>query len=64
MPLPYFFDANISSKASTYILDELASKHCIQVLRMQVSDTLMITNGQGYSFKAVITCLLYTSRCV
>ncbi len=55
MPLPYFFDANISSKASTYTLDELASKHCIQVLRMQVNDTLMITNGQGYSFKAVIT---------
>ncbi len=55
MPLPYFFDANISSKVSTYILDELASKHCTQVLRMQVRDTLMITNGQGYSFKAVIT---------
>lgn len=55
MPLPYFFDVNMPPKASAYTLDEFTSKHCVQVLRMQASDILMITNGQGYAFEAIIT---------
>lgn len=50
----YFFDPTILPKTVTYILDESTSRHCIQVLRMQVNDRLMITNGQGSAFEAII----------
>lgn len=51
---PYFFAFNIEPKTNSYILDEVASKHCVQVLRMQENDHLIITNGKGYSFEAKI----------
>lgn len=54
MSLPYFFDSNIQPGQKKYTLDEPTSKHCIQVLRMQTNDHLIITNGKGYSFEAII----------
>ncbi len=54
MSLAYFFSSNIQPTTRTHTLDEPTSKHCIQVLRMQAKDHLIITNGKGYVFEATI----------
>lgn len=50
--LPYFFHNALNTQQSTFVLDEPTSKHCIQVLRMQQGEQLLLTNGKG--LKAVV----------
>jgi 16S rRNA (uracil1498-N3)-methyltransferase len=54
MSLPYFFIENIvDTKQIT--LSEETSRHCIQVLRMQQGEALMLTDGKGSLLQATIT---------
>jgi len=55
MTLPYFYEPSISIPVSPrLILSEETSKHCIQVLRMNVGDLLHLTDGKGHLFTASI----------
>ncbi len=54
MALPFFYEENISTKNTSFILSEETSKHCIQVLRMKQGEQLQITNGKGNAFIASI----------
>jgi 16S rRNA (uracil1498-N3)-methyltransferase len=47
MSLPFFYEENISTNSSSIILSEETSRHCVQVLRMQVGVQLQLTNGRG-----------------
>ncbi len=40
---------------NNFVLDEIESRHCVQVLRRKVGDTLQIVDGEGGMYKAVIT---------
>ncbi|MEP6845941.1 MAG: RsmE family RNA methyltransferase [Panacibacter sp.] len=53
MSLPYFF-ANTLSAEDQIILPEETSKHCIQVLRMQEAEQMIITDGKGKLLTATI----------
>jgi 16S rRNA (uracil1498-N3)-methyltransferase len=53
MALPYFFVADLQD--TTLVLEEATSKHVIQVLRMQQSEELLLTDGKGKKAIAVIT---------
>lgn len=55
MALPYFYQQNISTLNSSFILSEQTSKHCIQVLRMKIGEPLKLTDGKGNLFTASIT---------
>jgi 16S rRNA (uracil1498-N3)-methyltransferase len=55
MNVPYFYEPNIIAQASSYLLSEETSKHCIQVLRMKEGDRIDLTNGIGHLFEAIIT---------
>ncbi|CAN5679578.1 16S rRNA (uracil(1498)-N(3))-methyltransferase [soil metagenome] len=46
MSLPYFFTENLSAE-DQLILPEETSKHCIQVLRMQEGEQMILTDGKG-----------------
>jgi 16S rRNA (uracil1498-N3)-methyltransferase len=54
MSIPYFYEPSIESGQTTFTLNEISSKHCVQVLRMQENQRVDITNGMGYLFEAVI----------
>jgi len=54
MPVPYFYEANLTSNPSVYTLSEETSKHCVQVLRMKAGDRMDLTNGIGQLFEATI----------
>jgi 16S rRNA (uracil1498-N3)-methyltransferase len=54
MPVPYFYEANLTSNPSVYTLSEETSKHCVQVLRMKAGDRIDLTNGIGQLFEATI----------
>ena len=45
--LPYFYESEIHRGHTGFTLSEITSKHCIQVLRMQVGDQLQLTDGKG-----------------
>lgn len=47
MALPYFYEPTVAMQSSPFELSEETSKHCIQVLRMQEGDQLLLTNGRG-----------------
>ncbi|MEO6330500.1 MAG: RsmE family RNA methyltransferase [Ginsengibacter sp.] len=51
MPVPFFFEENLTSQ-STFVLSEETSKHVIQVLRMQKGEEFRLTNGKGH----MLTC--------
>lgn len=53
MPLPYFFAEGLSA-ADQLILPEETSKHCIQVLRMQEGEQMILTDGKGKKLTATI----------
>src|SRR5450432_331258 len=53
MQLPIFFEENLPVPGE-FILSEETSKHIVQVLRMQPSDQLLITNGKGEVLTAFI----------
>lgn len=50
MPLPFFFSENISSGD----LDEEASRHIVQVLRMREGERIRLTDGKGKIAEAEI----------
>ena len=52
--LPFFYHPNIEDKQQLITLDEPTSKHCIQVLRMQEGQEMLLTDGKGKNIKAVI----------
>ena len=54
MSIPYFYEPSILVGQTSFTLNEISSKHCIQVLRMQENQRVDITNGMGYLFEAVI----------
>ncbi|MEO7312612.1 MAG: RsmE family RNA methyltransferase [Chitinophagaceae bacterium] len=55
MDLPFFFSDDLTQQSTTLFLDEAASRHAVQVLRMKESDALQIANGKGSIAKAIIT---------
>jgi len=44
----------IATGMTQFTLSEVSSKHCVQVLRMDVGEPIEITNGQGGLFHATI----------
>jgi 16S rRNA (uracil1498-N3)-methyltransferase len=54
MSLPFFYEPEIVSNSSHFILSEETSKHCIQVLRMKMGEALQLTNGKGLLCTAAI----------
>lgn len=54
MQLPFFYFANKPVEGSLY-LEEEASKHITQVLRMHTGERLRITDGKGNLYEAVIS---------
>lgn len=55
MSLPYFFHPEIPAAGGTLVLGEDSSKHIISVLRMQVGEQMLLTNGRGARAHARIT---------
>ncbi|MBG9375965.1 16S rRNA (uracil(1498)-N(3))-methyltransferase [Panacibacter sp. DH6] len=53
MPLPYFFVPHLNIEEQL-VLPEETSKHCVQVLRMQQGEQLILTDGNGHLAKATI----------
>jgi 16S rRNA (uracil1498-N3)-methyltransferase len=51
---PYFYLASLSAVAKEFSMDETASRHMVQVLRMQEGQELMLTDGRGLRAKATI----------
>ena len=54
MSVPYFYEPLIAKGMTQFTLSEASSKHCVQVLRMDVGENLDITNGAGGLFHASI----------
>jgi 16S rRNA (uracil1498-N3)-methyltransferase len=54
MSVPYFYEPLIATDMTQFTLSETSSKHCVQVLRMDVGEQIDITNGQGGLFHATI----------
>lgn len=55
MPLPFFYNEEITTGLSQLVLNEETSRHVVQVLRMQMGDQLKLTDGLGNIFTAIIT---------
>ena len=54
MSLPFFYKEDLIASSTDIVLDEATSKHIVQVLRMQNSEQLQLTNGKGNLFMAEI----------
>jgi len=54
MSVPYFYEPLIATGMTQFALSETSSKHCVQVLRMDIGEKIDITNGQGGLFHASI----------
>jgi 16S rRNA (uracil1498-N3)-methyltransferase len=54
MSVPYFYEPLIATGMTQFTLSETSSKHCVQVLRMDVGEQIDITNGLGGLFHATI----------
>jgi len=54
MSVPYFYEPLIATGMTQFTMSEVSSKHCVQVLRMDVGEPIDITNGQGGLFHATI----------
>jgi 16S rRNA (uracil1498-N3)-methyltransferase len=54
MSVPYFYEPLIATGMTQFTMSETSSKHCIQVLRMDVGEPIEITNGLGGLFHATI----------
>ncbi|RYZ18931.1 MAG: 16S rRNA (uracil(1498)-N(3))-methyltransferase [Sphingobacteriales bacterium] len=52
--LPFFYHPALDEPQKTITLDEPTSKHCIQVLRMQEGEMMMLTDGKGRKVLATI----------
>ncbi len=55
MELPVFYAKGLSPEAASYTMDEPTSKHCVQVLRRENGQQVLLANGTGHKFTAVIT---------
>ena len=54
MALPFFYTEEIKITDQEFILNEETSKHVAQVLRMQIGEQLLLTDGKGNLFTAEI----------
>ena len=54
MSVPFFYEPLIATGMTQFTMSETSSKHCVQVLRMDVGEKVDITNGQGGLFHATI----------
>jgi 16S rRNA (uracil1498-N3)-methyltransferase len=54
MPGAYFYLASLSRVTEVFTLDEPASRHIVQVLRMQEGEALVLTDGMGLRAMAII----------
>ena len=54
MAYPYFYIENFDEQFSILTLDEVNSKHIVQVLRMQNGEKLHLTDGKGHLMLAEI----------
>ncbi|TXT34102.1 MAG: 16S rRNA (uracil1498-N3)-methyltransferase [Chitinophagaceae bacterium] len=54
MSTPFFYEAFLPLSPTHFELSAETSKHCIQVLRMQVGETIALTNGLGLRYDATI----------
>ncbi|MDD2793200.1 MAG: RsmE family RNA methyltransferase [Sediminibacterium sp.] len=54
MDIPFFFEADLPANPVHFTLSPETSKHCVQVLRMQPGETIVLTNGAGLKYDAVI----------
>ena len=55
MALPFFYVEDILPSTLSVVLNEETSRHMVQVLRMQNSEQLQLTDGKGNLFIAEIT---------
>lgn len=55
MAAPYFYEPLINERHTSFELSEESSKHAVQVLRMEVGETILLTNGKGGLFTASIS---------
>lgn len=55
MELPVFFAKDLAPDAVAYVMDEPTSKYCIQVLRREKGQSVLLANGRGHKFTARIT---------
>jgi 16S rRNA (uracil1498-N3)-methyltransferase len=55
MELPVFYAKELIPGASSFTMDEPASKYCIQVLRRQKGDKVLLADGKGNRYEAEIT---------
>ncbi|CAL1516398.1 16S rRNA (uracil(1498)-N(3))-methyltransferase [Chitinophaga sp. MM2321] len=55
MELPVFYAPDIQPDAAEYTMNEDTSKYCIQVLRHEKGDGVLLADGRGHKFTAVIT---------
>ena len=55
MELPVFFARDLAPDAVSYVMDEPTSKYCIQVLRREKGQQVLLANGRGQKFTARIT---------
>jgi 16S rRNA (uracil1498-N3)-methyltransferase len=54
MSLPFFYEPDLHTNSSHFILSEETSKHCIQVLRMKTGEAVQLTNGKGLLCRAIL----------
>jgi 16S rRNA (uracil1498-N3)-methyltransferase len=54
MPGAYFYLTSLSHAAEEFLLDEPASRHVVQVLRMEEGEDLVLTDGRGLQATATI----------
>lgn len=55
MDLPVFYAPGIQPAAAAYVMNEDTSKYCIQVLRHEKGDKVLLADGRGRKFTAEIT---------
>ncbi len=55
MELPVFYAKELRPEADAYTMDEPTSKYCIQVLRREKGQEVLLANGRGQKFTALIT---------
>ncbi|WP_291908042.1 16S rRNA (uracil(1498)-N(3))-methyltransferase [Chitinophaga sp. CB10] len=55
MELPVFYAPDIQQDATMYTMNEDTSKYCIQVLRHEKGDQVLLADGRGSKYTVVIT---------
>lgn len=55
MALPFFYIQSYLPGQTSLVLDEINSRHAIQVLRMSLGQSLHLTDGKGHLLTAIIS---------